>query len=100
MKLHIAMAALVAAGALGWDTAAAQSRKADDCVYPSAAARQRAAAAPERVQGEVVSIDRAAGMVTMRLEDGQMQQFHASQETLDDLKVGARIEARKRDPKC
>jgi hypothetical protein len=56
---------------------------------------------PERVEGEVTNIDAAQGRVTVRESDGTVHEFTASKETLQDLKVGGRVEAKLREvPKC
>ena len=56
---------------------------------------------PENVGGEVVKVDQAQGKVTVRGSDGTVHEFQASKETLQDLKVGDRIEAKLREaPKC
>jgi hypothetical protein len=55
---------------------------------------------PEKVEGQVVSVDQA-GKVTVRQSDGTTHEFQASKETLQDLKAGDRIEAKLREaPKC
>lgn len=97
MVIRIVIAAIVAALALAPGAGIAQQDK--DCPQPSASpgARAAAKAAPERIEGQVTSIDRKSNLVTLRLSDGSMQQFTANQETIADLKVGDRIEARKRD---
>ena len=51
---------------------------------------------PSTVEGQVVKIDKPAGKVTLKAADGSIHEFQASKETLDDLKVGDRIEARLR----
>jgi hypothetical protein len=51
---------------------------------------------PGSVEGQVVKIDKSKGRVTIKGSDGSMHEFQASKETLDDLKVGDRIEARLR----
>ena len=51
---------------------------------------------PKSVEGQVVKIDKPTGRVTIKGADGSMHEFQASKETLDDLKVGDRIEARLR----
>lgn len=59
------------------------------------------ARAPEKVEGQVVKVDSAAGKVTVREKDGSTHEFQASKETLQDLKPGDRIEAKLREaPKC
>ena len=41
------------------------------------------------------------GRVTVRQSDGTVHEFHASAETLRDLKVGGRVEAKLREaPTC
>lgn len=63
-------------------------RKAKDCPRP--------AAAPERVEGEIVKIDASRNMVTLRGSDGQTHEFQGAPETVKDLKVGDRIEMKLR----
>ena len=56
---------------------------------------------PETVGGQVVKVDRAQSKVTVRGSDGTTHELQASAETLQDLKVGDRIEAKLREaPKC
>jgi hypothetical protein len=50
-------------------------------------------ARPEKVVGQVVKLDPGQGKVTIRASDGTMHEFQASQETIQDLKVGDRVEA-------
>jgi hypothetical protein len=50
-------------------------------------------ARPEKVVGHVVKLDPGQGKVTIRASDGTIHEFQASQETIQDLKVGDRIEA-------
>ncbi|HXH84296.1 MAG TPA: hypothetical protein VNN07_15435 [Candidatus Tectomicrobia bacterium] len=100
MATRIVFAALVAALIVAPGAALAQTKSAD-CPQPSASpGTQPNPRAPERIEGQVTSIDRSSGMVTMRLQDGSTQQFRAGKETLDDLKVGDRIEAKKRASNC
>ncbi len=59
------------------------------------------AKAPEKVEGQVLKVDAAAGKVTVRENNGSTHEFQASKETLQDLKPGDRIEAKLREaPKC
>jgi Cu/Ag efflux protein CusF len=51
---------------------------------------------PETLQGQVVKVDMDAGKVTVRAGDGTIHEFEASRETLQDLKPGDRIEAKRR----
>jgi len=55
-----------------------------------------AEAAPEVVAGQVTNIDPGRNRVTVRSSDGQAHEFEASAETLQTLKVGDRIEAKRR----
>jgi hypothetical protein len=56
---------------------------------------------PEKVEGEVVKIDAARNRLSVREADGKVHEFEASKETLQDFKVGDRIEANLREaPKC
>lgn len=52
----------------------------------------------EIVAGEVTSIDTTLNRITVRSSDGVLHEFEAAKATLDDLKVGDRIEAKKRAP--
>jgi hypothetical protein len=56
---------------------------------------------PENVAGQVVRVDLAAGIVTVREKDGTTHEFQAPKETLQSLKPGDQIEAKLREaPKC
>jgi hypothetical protein len=56
---------------------------------------------PEKVEGQVVKVDTAQGKVTVREPGGTVHEFQASAETLKDLKVGDKLEAKLREaPKC
>jgi len=56
---------------------------------------------PQKVEGVVVSIDAARNILRVREADGKVHDFQASKETLQDFKVGDRIEANLREaPKC
>lgn len=56
---------------------------------------------PEKVEGVVVYIDHAGNRLHVREADNKVHEFQASKETLEDLKVGDRIEANLREaPKC
>lgn len=55
----------------------------------------------ERLAGQVVSVNASQGRVTVRGDDGTTHEFEASRETVQDMKVGDRIEAKLRSaPKC
>jgi len=51
---------------------------------------------PEVIEGQVTSIDPAQSRVTLRSSDGTVHEFGASKETLQGLKVGDRIDAKRR----
>jgi len=56
---------------------------------------------PETIAGEVTKVDAAQGKVTVRQADGTVHEFQASPETLKELKVGGRVEAKLREaPSC
>ena len=56
---------------------------------------------PETVAGQVTKVDAAQGKVTVRQSDGTVHEFQASPETLKELKVGGRVEAKLREaPSC
>jgi hypothetical protein len=62
---------------------------------------QKKAAAPQKVEGRVVRVDTKGGKVAVAGADGKTHEFQASKETLDDLKVGDKIEANLRSiPNC
>ena len=57
--------------------------------------------APEKVEGQIVSVDQNAGKMTIRDKTGATHEFQASKETLADMKPGDTIEARLRKaPNC
>jgi Cu/Ag efflux protein CusF len=53
--------------------------------------------APETIAGLVTKIDHDRSRVTLRTSDGETHEFEASPETLRDLKLGDRIEAKRRE---
>jgi hypothetical protein len=55
---------------------------------------QMRAAAPQKVEGRVVRVDTAGGKVAVAAADGKTHEFQASKETLADLKVGDKVEAK------
>lgn len=62
---------------------------------------QMKAAAPQKVEGRVTRVDSAAGKVAVAAADGKTHEFQASKETLQDLKVGDKINANLRSlPNC
>ena len=56
---------------------------------------------PQKVEGQVVKLDSAQNKITVREANGTTHEFQASKDTLQDLKVGDRIDANLREaPKC
>jgi hypothetical protein len=81
----------LAAVALGAGSGHAQQKRAD-CDR---------AGTPEKVAGLVLKLDADGGKVTVREANGTIREFNASKETLQDLKVGDRVEATLRAiPNC
>jgi hypothetical protein len=87
MKTWNGGSAGVAAGLVLW-TAAAFAQATPPAAPPGGT--------PERVEGQVVKIDHESKKVTVRGSGGQTYEFQASDETLKDLKVGDRIQAKLR----
>ena len=52
--------------------------------------------APQMIQGQVTRIDQSQSRITIRGNDGTTHEFEASKETLQDYKVGDKIEAKLR----
>jgi hypothetical protein len=56
---------------------------------------------PELVEGQVFKMDRSQGKLTVRDGGGGEYEFLASNETLEDIKIGDPIKAKLREaPKC
>lgn len=77
--------ALALAALLGSGPAAAQSKPAD---CPKS----------EKVQGEIVKVDANAGTLTLKDGAGKTYEFNAPKETLQDKKVGDKLELTRRLP--
>ena len=92
MTTRIVIAGLVASALMWSGGAYAQAPQAPDCPKPGAA---------EMVAGQVVKVDHNQGKVSVRGADGTTHEFQASKETLQDMKVGDKIEAKLRvSEKC
>lgn len=52
---------------------------------------------PQKVEGQVVKIGAAQNRLTVRQANGTVREFQASKETLQDLKVGDRVDANLRE---
>jgi len=94
MHRWIRLSAGLAVGCLLWTgTALGEARPVCD--------PQGKVKTPERVGGDVTKVDMAQGRVTVRESDGTLHEFLASKETLQNVKVGGRVEAQLREaPKC
>jgi hypothetical protein len=92
--MHARLSAGLTLGLMLWTGAAlAQGRPPCD--------QQGKVKTPETAAGEVTSIDRARETVTVRGADGTMHEFQASADTLQDVTVGGRLNAKLREaPKC
>lgn len=91
MKTWLSAVAIVIAGAVLWSgTALGQANTKTGC-------EAMKAGAPQKVEGQVVSVDANQGKVTVKTSDGKTQDFQASPETIRDFKVGDKIEARLRN---
>jgi len=57
--------------------------------------------APKKVEGQVVSVDPAAGTMMVREKNGKTHQFQVSKEMANDMKPGDQIEANlSKEHKC
>lgn len=94
MRTWLRLSAGVAMGLLLWTgTSLAQARPGCD--------GQGKMKTPERVEGEITRLDVAQGRVTVRQSNGALHEFQASEETIKDLEVGGRVEAKLREaPNC
>jgi hypothetical protein len=103
MKTFMLTAAVVAAALLAGGPALAQDKPKANC-QPSASARGNAAGpkvkAPEKIDGQVVKVDPANGMITVRNKDGSTHEFKGDAETLKDYKAGDNVELTLRAEPC
>lgn len=94
MKMSRAILAGVAAASMLWSGAAMGQAK------PGCDPKVQASS-PEKVAGEVVNVDQAAGKVTIKEADGKTHDFRVDKDTLQNLKIGDRLEAKLRTlPTC
>lgn len=92
MKTYVTLLAiLVAATVLGSGPALGQTTPA-----PKQGCEAMKSGAPQKVEGQIVSVDPKQATVTIKAADGQTHEFQASRETIRDFKVGDRIEAQLR----
>lgn len=90
MKMRLRPSVGLAAGIMLWSGIALGQGKPAECDK---------AGAPEKVSGEVVSVEPDQGKLTLRDADGATHVFQASKETIQGYKVGDRIEAKLRSAK-
>ena len=90
MKTWLRLSAGLAAAILLWSGTALGQGKPAACDK---------AGAPEKVSGQVVSVEPDQGKLTLRAADGTTHVFQASKETIQGYKVGDRIEAKLRPAK-
>jgi hypothetical protein len=89
MKTWVSAAAIVVTGAMLWSVPAlGQAKKGCDALK---------AGAPQKVEGQVVSVDANAGKITVKAADGKTHDFQISKEMVKDYKVGDRITAQLSD---
>jgi hypothetical protein len=94
MKIWRNLLVVTAAGLMLWSASASGQTKSVPC-------DQARARTPEKVEGQIVKIDSAQGRVSVRESNGTTHEFEASKETLQDFKVGDRIDAKLRSlPNC
>jgi hypothetical protein len=106
MKNLVLSAALAAAAMLIVTPAFAQGTKApNDCAnQPSASAKGSAARgatkAPQKIEGQVTSVDKKTGTMTVKGPDGTTHEFKGSKDTVKDYKPGDQIELTLRAEPC
>ncbi len=86
MRNRVRVPAVLVAATLMWSGIALGQTKPADC--PKA----------EKVEGQIVKMDMDQGKLTLRGSDGKTYEFSASKETLQDKKVGDRMEVTRRMP--
>lgn len=87
MKASMGVLAGLVAGAALWSGSVLAQPKPADC--PKTA---------EKVEGQITKVDMNQGKLIMKGNDGKTYEFTASKETLQDKKVGDRLEISKRMP--
>ena len=101
MKTLTLAAALLAAAMLIVTPVFAQDTKAQ--CQPSASAGAgagKAAKAPQKIEGQVTSVDQKKGTLTVKGPDGNTHEFKGNAETLRDYKKGDKIELTLRSEPC
>ena len=96
MRMRRALTASFLAASILWGgVAVGQQTQAELC----AAHEKAKMSAPQKVEGRITKVDMAAGKVTIQEPDGKVHEFQASNEALQTMKAGDRIEAKLR-PAC
>jgi Cu/Ag efflux protein CusF len=91
-RIRLAIGLVATAVLAGTVTVAQTSAQTSDCPKVTAV---------ERIDGTVMNVDTELSMVTVLGTDGTTHKFQASQETLQGLKIGDKIEAKLRiSEKC
>ena len=87
MKTWVSVSAAGVAGAVLWaGIALGQSAPKSGCEAAKAGA-------PQKVEGQVTSVDATQLKISVKAADGKTHEFQASPEMIRDFKVGDRIEA-------
>jgi len=101
MKTFTLTAVVLAAALIASGPALAKGKA--NC-QPSASPRGDAsgtkAAAPEKIDGQVVRVDQSTGMITVRNNDGTTHEFKGDAETLREYKVGDNVQLTLRAQPC
>ena len=93
MRIRLALVAALLASVFWSGLAVGQTKAACD--------PQAKQSTPEKVEGQVVSVDLAASKLTIREADGKNYEFHADKATLQNIKIGDRLEVKLRAaPAC
>jgi hypothetical protein len=101
MRALVLPAAFVAAVMLVSTPVLAQGMRPKECPpQPSASATGRTQKAPEKIEGQVTQVDPKTGTLTVQRPDGTTHQFRGSKETVDEYKVGDKIELTLREDPC
>lgn len=95
-KIMRVAAAIVATALLATPAAWADDKAKKSDAPQSQPSASPGAKAPEKFEGEVRSVDLDRGMMTVRFQDGSVQEFKGTKETLKDYKVGDKIEGKLR----
>jgi hypothetical protein len=91
MKTWASTSLIAVAGIVLW-TATALGQAA-----PKSGCEAVKAGAPQKVAGQVVSVDANQHKISVKTGDGKTHEFQASPEMIRDFKVGDRIEANLRN---